>query len=53
MKKAIVLLAAMISLSTSAQKKWTLEDCINYAIENNISLKKSELGIRTATETLK
>jgi outer membrane protein len=24
----------------SAQKKWTLQDCIDYAMENNITLKK-------------
>ena len=64
MKKTILLLAAMMSLSVSAQQnatphsdqrseKWTLEDCIRYAIENNITLKKSQLSKQTATETLK
>lgn len=42
-----------MSLSVSAQQKWTLEDCIRYAIENNITLKKSQLKKQTATETLK
>jgi outer membrane protein len=27
----------------SAQKKWTLEDCINYAVTNNIQLKRQML----------
>ncbi len=54
MKKIILFVAAMMSLSTAvAQKKWTLEDCLNYAIENNITLKKSQLSKQTATETLK
>lgn len=53
MKKTILLLATMMSLSVSAQQKWTLEDCIRYAIENNITLKKSQLSKQTATETLK
>lgn len=53
MKKTILLLATMMSLSVSAQQKWTLEDCIRYAIENNITLKKSQLKKQTATETLK
>lgn len=26
---------------------WSLEDCINYAIENNIQIKQSELGIES------
>ena len=43
----------MASLQATAQKLWTLEDCLNYAIENNITLKKSQLSKETATETLK
>ena len=53
MKKSILFLAMMMGLSASAQQQWTLEDCINYAIENNISLKKSKLSKLTATETRK
>jgi len=54
MKKTIVFLTALASLTTaSAQMQWTLEDCLNYAIENNITLKKSQLSKETATETLK
>lgn len=64
MKKTILLLTMAMSLTVSAQQiatphsdqrseKWTLEDCIRYAIENNISLKKSQLQKQTATETLK
>jgi outer membrane protein len=53
MKKGILFLAMMASLQATAQKLWTLEDCLNYAIENNITLKKSQLSKETATETLK
>lgn len=54
MKKTILALAAMMSLVTaSAQKQWTLEDCIQYAIENNITLRQSQLDKQTATETRK
>lgn len=43
-----------MSLTATAQQKlWTLEDCIRYAIENNITLKQSQLKKQTATETLK
>jgi len=31
-----------------ANKKWTLEDCVNYAIENNIQVKQSENNIALA-----
>jgi outer membrane protein len=37
-------------LITQAQsKKWTLEECVKYALENNISIKQSELDTQTAT----
>ena len=39
--------------SLSAQKSWTLQDCIDYAMENNITLKKSKLQKQSATEDLK
>lgn len=32
----------------NAQKKWTLEECVAYALENNISIQKSELAIESA-----
>ena len=41
------------TLQLSAQKKWTLQDCIDYALDNNITLKKSQLQKQTATEELK
>ena len=32
----------------SAQQSWTLEDCINHALQNNIQLKRSELQERVS-----
>ena len=29
-------------------RKWTLQECVNYAIQNNISIKQSELETKTA-----
>ncbi len=49
---AICLLLAF-SGSMSAQgtgKKWTLQDCIDYALQNNIQLKKNSLQKRSAQE---
>ena len=48
------LLAALLvsSLPLSAQKKWTMQECIDYAMANNISLKKSGLQRMSKNEEL-
>ena len=39
----------LFSLSIQAQtKKWTLEECVKYALDNNISIKQTELDTKTA-----
>jgi outer membrane protein len=53
MKRTILILSAMMSLGVSAQKQWSLEDCINYALENNITLKKAVLSKQSVTEDRK
>ena len=40
-------------VSLKAQRRWTLQDCIDYAMENNITLQKSVLSRQSATEDLK
>ena len=37
----------------SRRKEWTLQQCIDYAMENNITLQKSKLQKESATEELK
>jgi len=40
----------LVGLQLSAQdKKWTLEECVDYAIQNNISIKQSELDLKTSS----
>lgn len=41
----IFIFGVLFSFTTNAQngKVWTLEECINYALENNISVKQAEL----------
>lgn len=47
--KKIVLFLLLIGFQLSAQtKKWTLEECVDYAIKNNISIKQSELDLKTS-----
>lgn len=43
----ITVLSCFIS-TTFAQDKWTLEKCVNYAIENNIQLKQADLNVRVS-----
>jgi outer membrane protein TolC len=44
-----LILLLLYSVAANAQsKKWTLRECVNYAIENNISVKQTELDIESA-----
>ena len=43
----------MLTLTISAQKKWSMQECIDYAMANNITLQKSKLQKQSATEDLK
>jgi outer membrane protein len=43
----VSLVLLVISGSIIAQKTWTLEDCINHALENNIRIKQSYLDVET------
>ncbi len=49
MKKFVLLsIVFFLAFQTSAQKKWTLKECVEHALENNISVKQSELDIDLA-----
>ncbi len=49
MRKQIVLffLSASFFAMQAQTKKWTLEECVAYALENNISIKQSELDLES------
>ena len=54
MRKVLLIGVAMLgTVQMSAQKQWKLQGCIDYAMENNITLKKSQLQKQSATEDLK
>ena len=55
MKKVLLLIGGMLLTvsAASAQKQWTLQQCIDYAMENNITLQKQKLTKESATEDLK
>lgn len=48
-----VILTVFIGISVFAQDKvWTLEECVNYALENNITIKQTELDTDFADQEL-
>ena len=61
--KKILLLISVVLLSTqvikaqdvlsTSTRQWTLQQCIDYAMENNITLQKSKLQKQSASEDLK
>lgn len=45
-KSAILAFAAIMGAATAgAQEPWTLEQCINHAVENNITIKQQQLNV--------
>jgi len=49
MKKQIIIIFLFLGVIAQAQnKKWTLLECVNYALENNISIKQSDLDVDLA-----
>lgn len=47
-KFALLFVALFVSLNSWAQEEWSLERCINYALENNIQIKQSALQAESA-----
>ncbi|WP_238251226.1 TolC family protein [Capnocytophaga cynodegmi] len=47
MKNLLSIFLLISSFSMHSQKLWTLEDCIEYALQNNISIKQSEIDLKT------
>jgi len=44
----LMLMVLFLGISTQAQiKKWTLKECVDYALQNNISIKQTELDEET------
>ncbi len=43
---------ALFGINLTAQKLWTLEECIQYAFENNLNIKQSTLNIEASNHDL-
>ncbi len=48
MKKLIIISFLLTCFVSFSQKKWTLEECVNHAIENNVSIGQIELDNKLA-----
>ena len=49
MKKIILILLFAVNVAVFGQSsKWSLQDCIDYAIQNNITIKKAEINKKTS-----
>lgn len=44
-RKLFILIALLFSISLMAQQKWTLRQCVEHAIENNIDLRQQEVAV--------
>ena len=49
---AVFVLAFVLTSTVNAQKKWTLEECISYAVEQNISIKRTSLNLENSAVNL-
>lgn len=47
-KSAALLMLFSIGITFAQQKKWTLEECVTYAVENNLSIAQFELDLENA-----
>ena len=45
---ALIFIFLLGFTSIAQQKKWTIQECVEYALKNNISIKQSELDIKLA-----
>ena len=52
-KLLVLLIFSLVSISSIAQeKKWTLQECVNYALENNISISQSQNNLLTDEQNI-
>lgn len=49
---ALVLTASSLAQNDESKKKWTLEQCISYAYDNNITIKQQQLSVKSGENSL-
>lgn len=50
--KIILFIAVITSLTAFSQKKWTIRECVDHALENNITIKQNKLNIDLQEENV-
>ena len=48
MKRIVLIIAIITALSSQAQKVWTLDECVDYAMEHNVTILQSVVGRNNA-----
>ncbi len=49
MRKYVILYTLLfVTIYSSAQRKWTLRECVDYAIKNNIELQQEEIKVKNS-----
>lgn len=43
----------LVSILSYSQKKWTLKECVDHALKNNIQVKINELNVQVAEKDVK
>lgn len=51
-RKTLLFIAILVANYSFSQEPWSLEQCINYALENNIQIKQQELNVRLSENQL-
>lgn len=49
----LLLLPAGMNAEEDAPKQWTLRDCIDYALEHNITIQRNRISAESAQEDVK
>ncbi|KQC29992.1 TolC family protein [Flagellimonas eckloniae] len=44
----IILLLCSVCISSAQMRKWTLQECVEYAVENNLTIEQAELDLDNA-----
>lgn len=51
MKHKLLLLVALLAITSGfSQKKWSLKECVDYALKNNITIQQNKLSVGLAEE---
>ena len=49
----VIFIIISLNISSIAQKKWSLSECIDYALKNNINIEKQEIEKKKQKKHLK